>query len=157
MSGIGFDAHISTLFAKDKERGFFGYVKTTLKEMFHYQPKYYTIIIDEMVFERNAFMVSIGNSSQFGNNAHLAPQASLVDGLLDVCIIKPFPLYSFPFLAFRMFNKTADRSKYVEIIKGKSISITREFKGPVHVDGEPFQMEAEIKIKVQPLSIKVLV
>jgi diacylglycerol kinase family enzyme len=109
------------------------------------------------MLEREAFMVCIANSSQFGNNAHISPKASLRDGLLDVCIIKTFPLYLFPVLGYQMFNKTVDKSQYVNIIRGRSIRIIRERPGPIHLDGEPFEMGVEIKIELKPLSLKVLI
>lgn len=156
LAGIGFDAHISNRFAKDKTRGLQGYVRTTFTEISQYEAQPYTLFIDGKIFKRHAFMISIANSSQFGNNAHVSPDASLQDGLLDVCIIKPFPLYHFPVMGYHMFSKTAHRSKYVEIIKGKDIRISRQTSGAVHIDGEPLQMGKELVIQVKPASLHVL-
>lgn len=113
--------------------------------------------IDGLQYDREAFMLSFANSSQYGNNAHVSPQASVQDGLLDVCVIKPFPLYRFPEMGLRMFTKTADTSKYVEIIRGKEIKVTRKAAGPAHIDGEPQTLSANTEIKVVPLSLKVIV
>jgi diacylglycerol kinase family enzyme len=101
-------------------------------------------------------MLSLANSSQYGNNAHVSPHASVQDGLLDVCIIKHFPLYKFPAMGIRMFNKTADKSKYVEIIRGKHIVIKRAHDGPVHLDGEPQIMGADLEINVEPGALKII-
>ncbi len=156
MAGMGFDAHISTRFAEDKTRGLQGYVRTTLTEIWQYKSQQYQIEIDGISYEREAFMVSIANSSQFGNNAHVSPFASVKDGLLDVCIIKPFPLYHFPLMGYHLFSKTAHKSKYVEIIKGKEIRIVRETAGAVHLDGEPQYMSSELEIHIKPLSLAIL-
>ena len=156
MAGIGFDAHISARFAEDVNRGLSGYVRTTITEISQYRYQRYHLEIDGKLYERDAFMISIANSSQFGNNAHIAPFASLSDGLLDICIIKPFPLYQFPLMAYRMFSKTIHKSKYVEIIKAKEIRILRENPGAVHLDGEPMIMDSELKIGIKPLSLSVL-
>ncbi|HEY1005944.1 MAG TPA: YegS/Rv2252/BmrU family lipid kinase [Sphingobacteriaceae bacterium] len=157
MAGIGFDAHISSCFAGIAKRGFQGYVKTAFTEITRYEPESYVIDIDGHRIERTAFMISLANSSQFGNNAHVAPKASLRDGLLDVCIIKPFPLYHFPVMGLHMFTRTADRSRYVEIIKGRDIRITRTHPGAVHVDGEPITMGSELEVTVKPLNLEVLI
>lgn len=157
MAGIGFDAHISAVFAYNVKRGLGGYVKTAVKEISNYQSQHYVLEIDGKRIERDAFMISIANSSQFGNNAHIAPFASLKDGLLDVCITKPFPLYQFPVLGYRMFSKSTHRSKYVEIIKGKEIRILREGNGAIHLDGEPYDMGSELQINIKSLSLSVLV
>ena len=156
MAGIGFDAHISAHFAKNKTRGFGGYIKATLREIALYRSQLYKIDIDGVEIERKAFMVSFANSSQFGNNAYVAPKASVKDGVLDVCIIKPFPLYYFPVIVYHMFRKTAHRSRYVEIIQGKAIKVERETPGAVHLDGEPEMMGREFTVEIRPLSLAVM-
>lgn len=157
MAGIGFDAHISAIFANNVTRGLTGYVSTSIKEISNYKCQHYDLEIDGKHFSRDAFMISIANSSQYGNNAHISPFASLKDGLLDVVITKPFPLYQFPVLGYRMFRKSTHRSKYVEIIRGKNIRIVREGGGAIHLDGEPCNMASELQINVKPLSLSVLV
>lgn len=157
MAGMGFDAHISEVFSHNKKRGFISYIKSSLQEVINYKPQYYHLEIDGTVYEREAFMVSFANSSQYGNNAHVSPQASVQDGLLDVCIIKPFPLYRFVSLVIRMFNKTANKSRFVEIINGKHIVVKRKTAGPMHLDGEPEIAQAEVKIDILPASLNILV
>lgn len=157
MAGIGFDAHISALFAQDKNRGFKGYIQSTFKEIAQYQPQVYEISIDGEIYKKKAFMISVANSSQYGNNAFISPFASLNDGLLDICVIKPFPVYKFPMLAYRMFTKLTHTSNYVNIYRGKDIKITRATDGPVHIDGEPLFFPKEIAIGVKPLSLTLLV
>ena len=50
------------------------------------------------------------NASQYGNNAYIAPQASLTDGLMDVTILEPFTVLDVPSLSFQLFNKTIDQN-----------------------------------------------
>lgn len=157
MAGMGFDAHISEVFSHDKTRGFFAYVRSALQEIASYKAETYHINIDGAEYEREAFMLSFANSSQYGNNAHVSPQASVQDGLLDVCIIKPFPLYRFPEMGVRMFTKTSAGSKYVEIIRGRNIMIERSRSAPVHLDGEPHIAGPIARINVVPHALKVIV
>jgi YegS/Rv2252/BmrU family lipid kinase len=158
MAGMGFDAHISHVFAHgSKKRGFFSYLKSSLKEIASYKAQSYRINIDGVAYDNEAFMLSMANSSQYGNNAHISPQASVQDGLLDVCVIRPFPLWRFPEMGLRMFTKTAEGSKYVTIIKGKHIKIERAQAGPIHLDGEPQVTGTDINVLVQPGALKVIV
>jgi len=156
MAGMGFDAHISEVFSHQKKRGFSTYFKSALTEIANYKAQNYLIYIDGKLYEREAFMLSFANSSQYGNNAHVSPNASVQDGLIDVCVIKPFPLWRFPEMGFRMFTKTAAGSKYVEIIRGKHIKVQRTDKGPMHLDGEPRIAPADIEIIVAPSSLKII-
>lgn len=156
MAGIGFDASVSDRFANDNIRGPIGYMKAVLSEISGYKPKRYLLNIDGQVVEREAFMISVANSPQYGNNAYVAPQASVTDGILDVCIVRKFPLYTIPMMVFHLFNKTADQSEYVEIIPGKRIRIERETADAVHVDGEPKEMGAVLAISVKPATLRIL-
>jgi diacylglycerol kinase (ATP) len=157
MAGMGFDAHISQVFAQKTKRGFITYFKSALQEIISYKSQNYHITIDGLTYDREAFMLSFANSSQYGNNAHVSPRASVQDGLLDVCVIKAFPLYRFPEMGLRMFTKTADTSRFVEIIRGKHIQVTRKAEGPAHIDGEPQILGKSTEINIIPLSLKVIV
>jgi YegS/Rv2252/BmrU family lipid kinase len=157
MAGIGFDAHIAELFSHDKKRGFITYIRTTFKEFNKYKPQVYEIEIDGKAYRREAFMISFANSSQYGNNAHVSPHASVQDGMLDVCIIKRFPLWRLVEMGIRMMTKTADKVQFLEIIRGKHIVIKRTEEGPVHLDGEPTMDGKHITINVLPASLKVIV
>jgi len=157
LAGMGFDAHLSSVFSKDKKRGLAGYLKLGLKEILNYKSQQYLIHIDGIEYKRKAFAISIANSSQYGNNVFISPSASVKDGLLDICIIKPFPILKLPLLSYVMLRGTAETSDMIEIIKGKTIKIIREKEGTVHVDGEPLYMGKEIDAVIQPLSLQVIV
>jgi diacylglycerol kinase (ATP) len=156
MAGIGFDAQISARFAENVKRGLRNYIKIAFSEVSNYRSQNYHLQIDSKEYEYKAFMISIANSSQYGNNAHISPFASLNDGLLDICILRPFPLYKFPALALRMFRKNTHKSNYLEIIQGSEIIIRREREAAAHLDGEPFNMGTELSIGINPKSLNIL-
>lgn len=156
MAGIGFDALISSRFAKKDLRGPLGYMQTVFYEISNYKPLDYEIDVDGRACKRKAFMISIANSPQYGNEAYISPNASMEDGLLDVCIVKPFPLFILPKMIYHLFSKTADKTKYVEIIHGKKIKIKRSMDEEVHIDGEPLILNKDLEITVFPKSLKVI-
>lgn len=157
MAGMGFDAHISEVFSRTKRRGFQSYFKSSIQEISKYKAQKYHLEIDGHVYDRTAFMLSFANSSQYGNNAHVSPKASVHDGLIDVCVIKPFPAYRLLEMGIRMLTKTSESSQFVEIIRGRHIKVERASPGPVHLDGEPSIIGANAEIKVIPNSLKVIV
>jgi len=157
MAGMGFDAHIAEVFSHGKKRGFLTYIKSSMQEIVAYKPQEYRIEIDGNVYEREAFIISIANSSQWGNDVHISPKASVKDGLLDVCIIRKFPVWRLPEIGARLMLKTIESSGYIEIIRGKDIKITRQSAGPIHLDGEPQVMDTHIHINIIPGSLKVIV
>ena len=156
MAGIGFDAQISARFAGNVKRGLISYAKIAFSEVFNYHAQQYRLNIDGKEYEHKAFMISLANSSQYGNNAHISPFASLNDGMLDICIVKPFPLYKFPALVFRMFRKNTHKSNYLEIIQGSKIIITRDNAAVIHLDGDPFNMGNTLTIGINPHSLHIL-
>ena len=156
MAGMGFDAHISEVFSHGKKRGFLTYIKSTFQEISKYKSQTYILDIDGKTYERVAFMLSFANSSQYGNDAHISPDASVQDGLLDVCVIKKFPLWRLPEMGIRMLLKSADKTNYVEIIRGKHIKVKRTQAGPVHLDGEPQIAGIDNIVEVKPNSLKVV-
>ncbi|TDQ73359.1 diacylglycerol/lipid kinase family protein [Sphingobacterium yanglingense] len=156
IAGLGFDASVSDRFANDSIRGPIGYLRSVINVLGKYKPCHYTLTIDGKKYEREAFMISVANSPQYGNNAYIAPNASVNDGVLDVCIVHKFPLYILPMMVYHLFNRSADQSEYVEIIPGRNILIERDDSGPVHVDGEPLTLTGDLQIEVKPSSLKII-
>jgi len=156
MAGVGFDAHIGNMFATSKERGFKTYVINTITEFINYKPEKYKLV-NGQTQEKTAFLISFANSSQYGNNAFIAPQANLQDGKIDVCVLKPFHPIFFPELSLRLFNKTINDSQFIESFKSDHITIEREKDGVIHLDGDPHMMGKSLEMKVNPSSLNILV
>lgn len=157
IAGIGFDAHIGYLFSIAPERGFKTYTKIVLRELGRFKPQQYRLVIDGKAFTETAFLISVTNGSQWGNNATIAPLASTRDGLMDVVAMRPFKFYQVPLLALQMFTRKINRNKLIKSFKGKSVTIYRESRGAVHFDGEPAEMGAELTFRIEPASLNLLV
>ncbi len=157
-AGTGFDALVGYKFDQTKGRGFANYFKTTAREYFNYKSQHYTLFDNEHRMEREAFVITVANASQFGNNAYIAPDAEITDGLLDVTVISPFPKYLSPSIGIKLFNKTLGKSRYVEMFRVSSLTIKRhEEEGYVHYDGEPKIMGDTINFNIKHLGLKVYV
>jgi diacylglycerol kinase (ATP) len=155
-SGIGFDAHIGKLFAEATHRGFSTYVKITLSQLFSYRPSTYSLTINKEKIMRKAFLITFANASQYGNDAFIAPHASVGDGLIDICILKPFNFWDLPFLIWKMFHRKIDKSHFMETIRASEVDVEREAKGPTHFDGEPGEMGSKLRIRILPASLRVI-
>lgn len=156
ICGVGFDAHVANRFDSYGKRGLLSYIKITIKEFFTYKERHYWLEIDGKTYEKKAFLISCANSTQFGNNAHIAPEAIIDDGLLNITIMHRFPLVMSLFVGIRLFTKTLHKSKYVETFKGKDISIRGE-NVMTHIDGETVQLGNELKINTLHKSLKVTI
>ena len=156
-AGIGFDAKIGHEFSLLGNRGFLSYLRLSLTRFISYTPQKYIIRINGSEITKVLFLVTFANSSQYGNKASIAPQASVSDGLMDVTMLSPFPFYKALDIGIRLLTKTIDSSKYVEIVKCKEVSVERESPGYVHFDGEPIIMGSHIDVKIIPGGLNVLV
>lgn len=157
VAGVGFDAYISHHFAKKRIRGPLQYVNLIAREFPKYQAKDYKFDIDGHLLSRRAFLISFANSSQWGNNIHIAPGASIDDGEIDVCIISEFPNVAVPSLLFSLLSDSIDQNKYDEIIKAKRIALGNEEPLLGHVDGEPITIAPNSTVEICPLALKVVV
>ncbi len=156
VSGVGFDAMVAEKFQKLSKRGISSYAKIIIKELPKYESQTYKIIIDGKEIERNAFLVSIANSSQFGNNAYISPKASITDGEIDLCIVNKFNKLESPIFAQRIMLGTVDRSKYVEIIRAKKIEIKQE-SNIYHLDGDAMTDGNKLIIKINPGALNMII
>ena len=156
-AGVGFDAHIGHKFSKAESRGLKTYVKISLKEFFHYSPHSYSIQTKDNFIKQDSFLVTFANTNQYGNNAFIAPKANIRDGLLDLCILKPFPLYLAPLIGARLFASRIHKSPYMNTFIFSELQLEREKEGPVHLDGEPYTMKARLLVKCIPDSLHILI
>ncbi len=155
-AGIGFAAHIAHEFSKFKTRGFKNYLKIALRDSLKYKSQLCEIEMNGEIKKLNAFIIDICNGSQWGNNAKVAPGARNDDGILDLCVVKNFHFINFPLLAMRLFTQSIESSKYVKIHPFKE-AIIRQEKTIAHIDGEPVNMGNELRVKINPISLKVIV
>ncbi|MBQ8701180.1 MAG: diacylglycerol kinase family lipid kinase [Prevotella sp.] len=155
--GMGFDAFISMKFSEAGKRGPVTYVENVLKEGLNYKPETYEIIDEEGTRHYKAFLISCANASQYGNNAYIAPQASMSDGLLDVIIMEPFDILEAPQVAIEMMNKTLDKNQKIKTFRTKHITIHRQNQGYIHYDGDPIMTDADVDIKLVSKGIRIVV
>ena len=157
VAGIGFDAHISHNFEGKTLRGPLGYLQLITSEFAGYQSENYKLNIDGKEYRRKAFLVSFANSSQYGNNIHIAPNAQIDDGLIDVSIIHDFPKINAPAMVFSLLDKSINKNDNDEVVRAKKIEIEHPSVLRAHIDGEPVLLGNKALIEIKPLSLKVIV
>lgn len=156
VSGTGFDGKVVKEFEKTN-RGFKNYIKVSIKTFFNYKPIKIKFLGESCKqYNGKYLMLNIANTRQFGNNAYIAPMASKSDGLVDLVLVKKFPLTYSPFFAFRMFTKRLKDDDYVTYLPVSEIKFKVNTKN-WHIDGEFKKIKSPISIKVLPKSLRILV
>lgn len=155
-AGIGFDAHIGSLFAGNKKRGLSSYVQIILKQFFSYKPKEYVIEFNDETIKIKAFLLTFANAGQYGNDFYIAPQAKMDDGLLHLVVLKPIKLLSVCYLIVKILTRKAHQSKNILTFTSKNIKVKNLATEAIHFDGEPDIIENEIEVNINQASLKVL-
>jgi YegS/Rv2252/BmrU family lipid kinase len=156
VMGVGFDAFIADRFANAGTRGLATYIRVGLGGFLGYRAEEYEIDVDGVGMRTRALIVAIANSGQYGNDARIAPLASLQDGLLDLVIVHRAALLTAPIVLARLFRGSLHRARGVTMLQGRAITIRRAAAGAAHLDGEPFTMDATLSANVVPQSLRLL-
>lgn len=156
VSGTGFDGKVVKQFEKTS-RGFKNYIKISIKTFFNFNPIQVKFKTEEFKKHDGEYlMLNIANTRQFGNNAYIAPHASTVDGLVEIVLVKKFPLYYGALFAARMFSKNLKEDQYITYLSVPEIEFTVN-TNDWHLDGEYNEISSPIQIKVLPKSLKILI
>lgn len=156
-SGVGFDAHIGNLFAKATKRGLAGYIKIISREIFSYKPEEYTLKFNNTEIKRNAFLITVANAGQYGNDFFIAPEAKMTDGLFHMVVIKPLNFFELFGLLIKILQKKAHLSNCIETYTANKIVISRQKAAPVHFDGEPVILETKLEFQIKAHGLTVIV
>lgn len=155
--GMGFDAVVADSFARKSHRGAVTYVRTAIEEYMHFKPTHYRLEIDGKEIEVDAFVIACANAAQYGNNAFIAPHASMQDGMLDVVVMTPFKRLESPIMGINLFTKRLDKNRHVTIYRTPRVVIHRPEADVMHVDGEPLMMPADLTVTCHSAGLKMFV
>ena len=154
--GMGFDAFISLKFAEAGKRGPITYVENVLKEGLKYKPEVYEVEDASGKKRYKAFLIACANASQYGNNAYIAPGATMKDGEMDVIVMEPFNALDAPQIAADLFMKTLGNNSKIKTFRSKGIHIHRKNAGAIHYDGDPVMTDPDVDVHIEHLGIKIV-
>lgn len=151
-AGIGFDAEVASVFNKSKGRGLRNYMLATLKTFQKF--KSFEVNIGDK--SEQIFSLTFANASQFGNNALIAPAANISDGLLEYCLIKPFPIYQLPALTYHLFNGSLQNSNNYHFQTFETLTVNCDRVNCIHCDGETIPLVSNtVKVNILPQSLNI--
>ncbi|MDE6300871.1 MAG: diacylglycerol kinase family lipid kinase [Muribaculaceae bacterium] len=155
--GMGFDAAVSKAFSRKHRRGLNSYISSALDEFVKYKPDTYTITVGDETITERAFIVVVANASQYGNNAFIAPAASIQDGQLDVTIVHDGKLLEKVWTGVEMLAGAIGNHGKIQTMRTNRLKITRKSDTVAHIDGEPVNMPMELDVECHPGRLNVFV
>lgn len=157
IAGTGYDAQVAEDYAKNRHHGFDTYFRYIVKNFFTLGEQEYTLVLPERSISTKAFFISFANSNQMGYDVPISPKASLWDGKVDLCIVRKPTAIELPIVGSYFLSKNMDKSPKVDIIQTEEATIIRQNPAVVNIDGESVTMEKDLHIKINPLSLRVVV
>ena len=112
------------------------YVVAVVKTLSRFSPATFRIELDDRVIEGPHMLVVVGNAISYGGGMRVTPDASVVDGVADVCVLralsKPAFLRAFP----RVFRGTHVRHPAVGMHRSARVGVEADRRVTVYADGE---------------------
>ena len=156
MAGVGFDAHVASCFDRESagRRGFSGYLLIAARELVSFRPSWYRVGGADTP-PLQALLVTLANSSQFGNGARIAPGALIDDGLLDLVMIEERSRFGTVCQMPRLFNGTVSRIPGCTIDRVRDLTIEADTPMTFHVDGEPIEGGTRLDARVHHHALRI--
>lgn len=158
VAGVGFDAHVATLFNQRAKgaRGGWPYISIGIREGFRYRARDYTLTLDGQSRRAHALLIVFANGPEFGLRTRIAPGARVDDGLLDAVVVADpaFVLARF-WHARHLATGNPQRASIVSRTTITHAVIETEGEVPFHVDGEPALTVAPIEVTMIPGALTV--
>lgn len=153
--GVGFDAAVSHRFARQKRRGKLSYIRSAISEYVSYHPQTYTISANGHIITEEAFIVAVCNASQYGNNAYIAPEASITDGLLDITVVHAGNPVDTAVMGVDLMTGYINRNTMIHTFRAPAAVIYRSGEGPAHIDGEPVMMDDIMDVRCRRGALRI--
>jgi diacylglycerol kinase (ATP) len=158
--GVGFDA-VGTIEAAKLPRlgGFLSFLIAVVKTIFLYdQGPLVQLRYDGKSMQERTLMVSVMNGRRLGGGFWMAPESSLDDGKLDICVVRQVPRRRVLTLVPHFLRGTQSSQAEITMLRASQIEIQAlEGNLPAQTDGEILSIEGQqLTIEVIPRMLTVI-
>jgi diacylglycerol kinase (ATP) len=138
IAGAGFDSEVNeTANAMTVNLGGTGtYVAALLKTLSRFTPARYDITVDEEPVTLDAMLVVVGSGLSYGGGMKVLPDASIVDGVLDLCIVESLSKAAFLRAFPKVFAGRHTTHPRVRMMRARVVTIEANRPMLVYADGE---------------------
>jgi len=152
----GFDALVSARANRmSRPRGASRYTVAMLRELAGLKPLRYRLTIDGVTSEEEAVLLAVANNGFIGGGMHIAPDALLDDGELDLLLVRPLGRLRFLTLFPRVFSGRHAGLPQVRLERVRRVRIDSPDPLPVFADGESLGT-LPVDLEVVPGAVSLL-
>lgn len=156
LTSIGYQADIDSKSMFGRLAYYFEGLKEITQDGFNPKPFKAKIISEEYSSEEEILLFIVSNSTSIGGFKKLAPDANVLDGLLDVLLIMKAPITDLANIFFNVLSGEHIRHPNVKYFKTKSITIDTDSEVDIDMDGE-YGGKLPAKFQAIPKAVKILI
>jgi diacylglycerol kinase (ATP) len=156
-AGVGIDGHVAQrIAATSRVTGkTFGYFAGSLVGIATYRPQPMRVLVDGELHSGRFLAVVAANGTHFGAGMHVAPEASLDDGHLDVLLAGDLSRWSSVLALGKLYRGTHVDGKKIVMKRAKVVEIELERALRAQLDGET-TIAQRFSIRIRPGALEVL-
>lgn len=158
VAGAGFDSEVNeTANAMPVKLGGTGtYLAALVKTLSRFTPARYDIAVDGEPLSLDAMLVVVGSGIAYGGGMRVLPDASIVDGVMDICIVEALSKAAFLRAFPSVFAGRHTSHPNVRMLRATHVSIAANRGMQVYADGErvgPLPAMFEVKPGALPVVV----
>ncbi|UKT63843.1 diacylglycerol/lipid kinase family protein [Pedobacter mucosus] len=154
LSDLGFNAYLVKKFDSLSERGMWGYAKATWHALWNHKRMQVELKLENETVNSAAAMVAIANATMYGTGLKINPDGKLDDNLFEVILVKDYSYLEI--LKIWMTNLPFNPEK-IEVFQTAEVKIISKHQVHFQVDGEYVGKVNEVKAKIIPNAISIIV
>lgn len=138
IAGCGLDAAVAQRVNQGFRylRGTAAYVAALLQTLYTFRPTQMRVTVDGQRWEERAFLCTVANTDSYGGGMRIAPDASVEDGLLDVCVAGAVSKLELLWVFPRVYRGAHVTHPRFYLWKGRYVQVETDPPVPVLVDGD---------------------
>ncbi len=154
LSDIGLNAMLVKYFERSEKRGMWGYGKAIFRMLWEKQKMNVVISTDEASFRRKAYMVALANARKYGTGANINPDGNVADGRFEVVVVRKLNVFE---ILKSIFTDRSFHPEKIEVFSTKNVELSFHHKAYFQIDGEFMGKIKNIKARILPQIIAVMV
>lgn len=156
-SGIGFDAHVLKHVGPRAKKlsGPLAYILTGVRSFFGYRFRRVHLTIGENGKAYAGYMALVVNSKYYGGDYIFAPEASIVDGALDLIVFHRRDIRTVVRYLAGVRSGSVTAQPDVTYLQTTRVHVLPRGKHPLHLDGEYFG-SSPAEIRLVPRALRVI-
>lgn len=160
VGGVGFDGEVARMVNEDVRwlPGPVAFPYAAVRTLFRFRPPGVVIDHDGGRFRGRVYFTVLANSPRFGGGMHIAPEASMDDGLLDLVIVHRVSRLTLLRCMPLVYSGRHIGHPAVTALRTREASVSCDRTLTIYGDGEPMLPVGEepVRFRVLPATLSVI-